>query len=128
MIGPQSFPFPHLRRFESEPTTIAGATAVMTFEHALGDVPDDVKLSLVCVTANNGYLVNEEIPLDLVFLRNGASDFNGRPGWLARLTADSVRVQISAADTHFTDTSLASAIFVAAQWKLKCICLKFRPI
>lgn len=125
MIGLQAFPLRRMRRFESEPATIA---ALNTFEHTLGDVPDVVTLTLVCDTGNNGYLKNDEIPLESLYFRSGASDFNGRPAWVIRMTPDSVRVQIEPANVLFLDTSINSVAFTASEWKLKCVCLKFRPI
>jgi len=116
---------PRHKVFVGEPQTI-DTTNGNTFKHGFGRVPGAVVVRLVCITANNGYAVGDEIPIDVVWF-NSADNNDGAPFYVLRIRATDVFVKLTASTLSFFDPTLAvsNATFVTitlSQWKLNVRC------
>lgn len=123
--GFRSWARPRNRVFVGEPQTI-NTTSGNTFRHAFGHVPGIVEVRLVCTTANNGYLVGEEIPFESVMANDGNND-DGGPYRLIRINHLNVLVWHGAGTYAFFPANLAPvlaniAAFNSAQWKILVRC------
>ena len=123
--GIRSWARPRNKVYVSEPQTI-DTTNGNTFRHGFGHVPGDVVVRLVCITANNNYLVGDEIPIAVLWF-NSADNNDGAPFYVQRFRHTDVFVKLSASTLSFFDPTLAvnNATFVTinlAQWKLIVRC------
>ncbi len=115
---------PRHKVYVSAPTPI-DTTNGNTFRHGFGRVPGNVVVTLLCVTANNGYLVGDEMPLHALFRTAGSNTLY----WIQRNTATVVHVAIPAANVQFLGTSAGIQTFTASQWRLIVRCADIeRPL
>jgi hypothetical protein len=131
--GLLSFPNERVRRFETEAQVI-DTTNGNSFPHYFGRVPALVSVYLVCITANNNYKVDDIIPLENIWLDNGAAN-SGANMILKRYTAQTIFIRLgtSTPTLRFFDPTLIvtnanAVVFTITQWKVKCICLDAYPI
>lgn len=112
---------PRHKVFVGEPQTI-DTTNGNKFYHGFGRVPAVVVAKLICVTANNGYAVGDEMPLHILF-RFAGGDADGVPYWHERHTLRYIDVWISSSNIRFQDATIGSGVtFTASQWKLSVRC------
>jgi len=104
-----------------DPQTI-DTTNGNTFLHGLGHHPGLVVVVLRCVTANNGYVAGEDIPIHMI-VRNTATADDGAPRWSWRANHLRVIVQINSANAAIIPSSGGAAgVFTSTQWKMIVRC------
>ncbi len=119
---------PRHKVYVSAPTAI-DTTNGNTFRHGFGRVPGLVSVKLLCVTANNGYLAGEEVPIDLVYF-TAAGNRDGAPRWGIRHGVDAIRVQFQAASVEIvTSAGAIGGTFTFTEWRLVVRCADIeRPL
>jgi hypothetical protein len=101
--------------YESESGTLSVSTTY-TFTHGLGTLPKHVTFSYVCVTAERGWAVGDELPFTL-----GTENYNANVGPSVAVNATKIKVRIgsnSNARVHGFDGS-SRAYLVPGNWKIK---------
>lgn len=116
---------PRHKVFIGEPQVI-NTTSGNTFLHGLGHIPGGLQVRLVCVTANNGYVVGDEIPIESVMANDGNND-DGGTYRVVRINHLTVLAWIGSGIYSFFPANLAPvlaniATFTASQWKLLVRC------
>lgn len=125
--GVLGFPSNHYRRFESEPQGI-DTTSGNRFFHGFGRNPACCEIRLVCFTANNGYLVGQEMPLS-IFLRSVGANQDGAAPCSIVLDGQGVYVFfIAAANVAIlNNVGAPSGSPTYSQWRLKVYALDLFP-
>lgn len=117
---------PRHKTFVGEPQTIDTSNG-NTFYHGFGRVPGCVVVTLVCVTANNGFAVGEKMPFQILY-RFANGDADGLPYWFERHTDQYVFVKLSSSDIRMQTDSLGSGVaFTASEWKVEVRCEDIEP-
>lgn len=124
-------PQDRIKRFESD-LTVINTTVGNTFYHEFDRVPAVVEVRLVCVTANNGYRVGEEIPIESVWSNDGNND-DGGPYRTLRFNRETVLVWLGSGTYSFfaatTAPITANVVNITlTQWRIKVLCLDARPL
>lgn len=119
---------PRNRKFVGAPQII-DTTNGNTFRHGFGRVPGNVVVTLLCVTANNGYLVNEEVPIEMVYF-TAAGNRDGSPRWSIRHGVDAIRVRFAAGSVEIiTSAGAIGGTFTTTEWRLIVRCADIeRPL
>lgn len=94
---------------------IPGATSTVSVAHNLGGVPKTVELSLVCVSADAGYSVGDEVNMSDVPVVVNVAQFT------VMRSSTSLKVVINAVSgiyvNHFS--TYATTAITVSSWKLK---------
>lgn len=101
--------------YENESGTLSKSTTY-TFTHGLGALPKHVTFSYVCVTAEKGWAVGDEVPFTL-----GTENYNANVGPIVAVNGTQIKVRIgsnSNARPHGFDGSSRSHL-VPSKWKIK---------
>jgi len=95
-------------------TVVVSSTVSYTIAHGLGAIPSLTTLSLVCVIADIGYSVNDEIQCPMI---GPSSNTN------TNVTADATNITLSQANTNVLasrkDTGALTGISSVANWRWK---------
>ncbi len=111
---------PRNRKFVGAPQTI-DTTNGNTFRHGLGHKPGSVQVRLLVVTAANGYLAGEEVPVELLS-KDVATDSNGSPRWSVRVTDLFVIVRINGTSIQITESDATEAAVTLSNYKVVVRC------
>lgn len=104
------------RHRDSELLAIPANTATLTYNHGLAGVPN-VQAVLVCVTADQGYVPGEEVPLGGWMTRNSGI---AEPMLALSWTATQISVYRNGASAQIWPKSgSAYASLTTARWMLK---------
>jgi hypothetical protein len=100
------------------PHAMVSAT-VQTYDLPAGRRWGAVQARLLCVTANNGYVVGEEIPLELVYYTN-AINRDGVPRWSWSIRDSQLKFVILSTNVEIVDaTGTFGGTFTLSQWQIK---------
>lgn len=124
-FGFRNWARPRHKVYVSDPATI-DTTNGNTFKHGFGRVPGNVQVRLRCITANNGYAVGEEIPIESVMANDGNND-DGGPYRILRYNDQTVLVWIGSGTYAFFPDNAAPVTanivaWTASQWKIVVRC------
>jgi hypothetical protein len=111
-------------KFRSEPQPFSsGTSTTFTFYTGAERPVHHVTIRLLCVVANNGYVVGDEVPIDLL-VDIGTGDSDGRPKFTWQVNGSKITVIIwhaGASSIRLPDTSDTMVNFVETEWKLICL-------
>jgi hypothetical protein len=103
------FAYPFLRIYTSPEQTITlGGT--VNLSHLLGATPSNVQLSIICKTAELGFAVNDEAPVNVDANNNSTGIMVGR-------NATTLRAVVGAAGVYVLNASGAVALITPANWR-----------
>lgn len=124
-------PRDRIQRSESD-LLVIDTTNGNTFYHGFDRVPGRVDLRVVCITANNGWKVGDEMPIDRLW-RDAGDENDGAANVLVRYRIDSIFVKFGTETISFFDPTLAvtnanKATWTRTQWRLKIICSDSFPL
>jgi len=115
----------YVNKYASTATALPAVGATITpLTHGLGGQPISVYGVLVCVTAEHGYIANDEIPLNQLIRISGSNEF---PIWFYHATTTQIHcVRLNTGGTLNTAnaTTGAPAALNDANWNIKFYAIK----
>jgi len=99
----------------------AGSASAQAFTHGLGGVPDSIRATFICQSADVGYSIGDEVALESLI------NFSGNPPFTLIPTPTTVGVSFNSNATIYV-ANKSSGVFAAAdhtKWLIKICCVRF---